>query len=161
MFAPSGRLGGWASSSVIDMCGRAQNSRPTPTATSSGADSVSSHLIDSAPRSTTHRFNAQKIMKPITSPVPPRAFQPSNTEPRNRWMARPPNMVWMPNQPQATTARIRQGTLEPRMPNDERSSTGNGMPYLVPGKALRVSGISTIRLASKIASKASPTLRPK
>ncbi|MNC60375.1 hypothetical protein D3C75_1102490 [compost metagenome] len=77
-------MGGCASNSVIDMCGNAQNSRPTPTATSKGADSVSSHLIDSAPRSTTHRFRAQKIMKPITSPVPSRAFQLSNIEPRNR-----------------------------------------------------------------------------
>jgi hypothetical protein len=93
--------------------------------------------------------------------VPPRDFQPSNTEPRNRWIARPPNIVWIPNQPQATSARIRHGTLEPRMPNDERSNTGNGMPYLVPGKALRVSGISTMMLASRIASSASPTLRPK
>ncbi|MNG17546.1 hypothetical protein D3C84_1015400 [compost metagenome] len=143
------------------MCGRAQISRPSPTATSSGAERVSSHLMDSEPRSTTHRFSAQKIMKPITSPVPPRAFQPSNREPRNRWMANPPNIVWIPNQPQATRARIRQGTLEPITPNDERSNTGNGMPYLVPAKALRVSGIRTMTLASRIASNASPTLRPK
>ncbi|MNH30201.1 hypothetical protein D3C79_904820 [compost metagenome] len=76
-------------------------------------------------------------------------------------MARPPNMVWMPNQPQATSARIRQGTLEPMMPNEERSNTGNGMPYLVPGNALSVSGISTTVLASRMASSASPTVRPK
>ena len=43
-------------------------------------------------------------------------------------MAEPPIQVWMPNQPQATSARIRAGTLAPRMPNDDRSSTGNGMP---------------------------------
>ncbi|MNE41401.1 hypothetical protein D3C80_1354710 [compost metagenome] len=70
-------------------------------------------------------------------------------------------MVWMPNQPHATKARIRHGTLEPMMPNEERNSTGKGMPYLVPGKALSVSGISTTVLASRIASNASPTVRPK
>ncbi|MNS93731.1 hypothetical protein D3C72_1279240 [compost metagenome] len=64
--------------------GIAHTNKPMPTATSNGADKVSSHLIDSAPRITTHRFNAQNTMKPITSPVPPRDFQPSNTEPRNR-----------------------------------------------------------------------------
>ncbi|MNN03393.1 hypothetical protein D3C81_1160810 [compost metagenome] len=77
-------MGGWASSSVIDMCGNAQNSRPKPTATNSGADRVSSHLIDSAPRNTTHKLRAQNTMKPITSPVPPSAFQSSKIEPRNR-----------------------------------------------------------------------------
>ncbi|MNE70698.1 hypothetical protein D3C80_1665110 [compost metagenome] len=67
----------------------------------------------------------------------------------------------MPNQPQATTARIRHGTLEPRMPKEERSSTGKGIPYLVPAKAFSVRGIRTMTLASRIASSASPTLRPK
>ncbi|MNG04389.1 hypothetical protein D3C84_875150 [compost metagenome] len=118
-------------------------------------------MIDSAPRSTTHRLRVQKSMKPITSPLPPRLFQGSKIEPSSRWMARPPNMVWMPNQPQATTARIRQGTLEPITPKEERNSTGKGMPYLVPGKAFRVSGTSTTILASRIASSASPTDRPK
>ncbi|SVJ78420.1 Uncharacterised protein [Klebsiella pneumoniae] len=126
--APSGRFGGCASSSLTDMCGSAHTSRPRPTSTSSGAESVSSHLIDSAPRSTTHRFSPQNRRKPITSPVPPRAFQAGKIEPRKRWIASPPNSVWMPNQPHATTARIRHGTLEPMMPNEARSSTGKGMP---------------------------------
>jgi len=47
------------------------------------------------------------------------------------------------------------------MPKEERSNTGKGMPYLVPAKALRVSGINTTILASKIASSASPTDNPK
>ncbi|MNR60201.1 hypothetical protein D3C85_1816290 [compost metagenome] len=51
--------------------------------------------------------------------------------------------------------------LEPRTPKDERSNTGNGIPYLVPGNALSVSGINTIMLANRIASSASPTLSPK
>ncbi|MCY1433292.1 hypothetical protein D9M71_493170 [compost metagenome] len=70
-------------------------------------------------------------------------------------------MVWMPNQPHATRARIRHGMLEPSTPKDERSNTGKGIPYLVPGKALSVRGISTMMLANRIASSASPTVRPK
>jgi hypothetical protein len=36
------------------------------------------------------------------------------------------------------------------MPNDERSNTGNGIPYLVPGKGVqRQSGISTMMLANQ------------
>jgi hypothetical protein len=52
----------------------------------------------------------------------------------------------MPNQPQATTARSIAGTLAPTVPNDERTSTGNGTPYFVPGCALRRIGTSTMTL---------------
>ncbi|MOA68611.1 hypothetical protein D3C78_1963170 [compost metagenome] len=51
--------------------------------------------------------------------------------------------------------------LEPRIPKLERSNTGNGMPYLVPGKAFSVRGISTMMLANRIANSASPTVNPK
>jgi hypothetical protein len=44
----------------------------------------------------------------------------------------PPIQVWMPNQPQATSARSSDGTCAPSDPNDARASTGNGMPYFVP-----------------------------
>ena len=40
----------------------------------------------------------------------------------------PPNSVCTPNQPQATIARISDGTFEPMMPNEARSTTGQGMP---------------------------------
>jgi hypothetical protein len=40
----------------------------------------------------------------------------------------PPIHVWMPNQPQATTARRTAGTFAPRVPNEARAKTGNGMP---------------------------------
>ena len=73
----------------------------------------------------------------------------------------PPNSVWMPNHPQATSARISAGTLEPMIPNEERSMTGKGMPNLVPPKALRIRGTSTMTLATKIAHSASPTDKPK
>ncbi|MNE41402.1 hypothetical protein D3C80_1354720 [compost metagenome] len=77
-------MGGWAISSLIETLGKAHTSSPAPTSTSNGADRVSSHLIDSAPRSTTHRFRHQNSMKPITSPVPPKAFQSADNDPRNR-----------------------------------------------------------------------------
>ena len=40
----------------------------------------------------------------------------------------PPNHVWMPNHPQATSARRTAGTLAPSTPNEARAKTGNGMP---------------------------------
>ena len=73
----------------------------------------------------------------------------------------PPNIVWMPNHPQAISARISAGTFEPTMPKDERSRTGNGMPYFVPGKAFSVSGIRITTLATRIVHSASTTDRPK
>ena len=49
------------------------------------------------------------------------------------WSASPPIQAWMPNQPQATSARISAGTFEPSVPYAARAKTGNGMPYFVPG----------------------------
>lgn len=43
-------------------------------------------------------------------------------------MAPPPTQVWMPNHPQATSARMMEGTLAPQMPNEARASTGKGTP---------------------------------
>ena len=51
---------------------------------------------------------------------------------RTTKIAPPPIQVWMPNQPQATPARIRAGRLAPKTPNDARAKTGYGMPYFVP-----------------------------
>ena len=39
-------------------------------------------------------------------------------------------------------------TLAPRMPKLDRTSTGKGIPYLVPGCELSRIGISTMRLPS-------------
>ena len=122
---------------------------------------TSRYLIDSEPRSTTQTFATQKMKKPMTSPTPPSCFQLSNIAASIRCTAMPPNKVWMPNHPQATSARISAGTLEPMMPNEERSMTGNGMPNFVPPKALSVSGISTMTLAMNTAHNASPTESPK
>ena len=43
-------------------------------------------------------------------------------------MAAPPIHVWIPNQPQATSARIRAGMFEPSVPKEARIKTGKGMP---------------------------------
>jgi hypothetical protein len=64
----------------------------------------------SEPRMTTRILATQKMKKPMTSPVPPRAAQESDTADSSRWIAMPPNSVWMPNHPQATMARISEGT---------------------------------------------------
>ena len=97
----------------------------------------------------------------MTSPTPPSCAQLSDIAASIRCTAMPPNSVWMPNQPQATSARISAGTFEPMMPNEERSITGKGMPNFVPPKALSVSGMSTMTLAMKTHHKASPTESPK
>src|SRR4029453_9915832 len=159
--ASAGRLPGRANSSVMEACGHAQISSPAPTHNSNGAAKASRRLIDSEPRITTQTLADQKIMKPRTSPPPPSCFQPSDRAESSRLTAMPPNSVWMPNQPQATSARISAGTLEPMIPNEERSITGKGMPNLVPPNALRISGIRTMTLATKIAQSASPTESPK
>ena len=54
----------------------------------------------------------------------------------------------MPNQAQATAARIRAGRLAPRRPKEARARTGKGMPYLGPACPVSSIGASTIRLAS-------------
>ena len=108
--------------------GHAQTIRPTATRSSSGAASASRCLIDSEPRITTMTLAIQKMKKPSTSPIPPSDAQPSEMAENIRWMAMPPNIVCTPNQPQATSARISDGTFEPMMPNEARSTTGQGMP---------------------------------
>ena len=63
-----------------------------------------------------------------------------------------PIHVWMPNQPHATSARAIAATFAPRMPKLDRTSTGNGMPYLVPGCELSRIGMSTMKLPSETVS---------
>ena len=61
-------------------------------------------------------------------------------------IAAPPIHVWMPNHPQATSARKIDGTWAPMTPNGPRTSTGNGMPYFVPACAFSTIGIRTMKL---------------
>ena len=94
-----------------------------------------SRRIDSIPRWTIRRLSDQKSMKhtawgaliPRTGSGPPED-RPGAKTPSIRKRASPPIQVWMPNQPQATKARRSAATLAPRVPNEARQSTGNGMP---------------------------------
>ena len=65
-------------------------------------------------------------------------------------MAAPPIHVWMPNQPQPTIARSKQGRCVPCRPNEARANTGKGMPYFVPACALSTMGINTMTLPRKM-----------
>ena len=58
----------------------------------------------------------------------------------------------MPNQPHATSARSIAGTFAPRTPKLARHSTGNDTPYFVPACALRIIGMSTMVLPSRMVS---------
>ena len=76
------------------------------------------------------------------------------------WSASPPIQAWIPNQPQATSARISAGTFEPSVPYAARANTGNGMPYFVPGCEFSKIGASTIVLPSRIVTSACDQLMP-
>src|SRR6266478_3267277 len=74
--------------------------------------------------------------------------------------ASPPIHAWMPNQPQATSARISAGTFEPSVPYAARANTGNGMPYLVPGCEFKRIGIRTIVFPSRMVTSACDQFMP-
>ena len=84
---------------------------------------------------------------------PPTSAQPRHSVVISVSIASAPIQVWIPNQPHATSARAIAATFAPRMPKLERTSTGNGMPYFVPGCALSSIGISTIKLPSETVSR--------
>jgi hypothetical protein len=66
----------------------------------------------------------------------------------------------IPNQPHAISARISAGRFEPAVPYAARASTGNGMPYFVPGCEFKRIGASTMMLPSRIVSSACHQLMP-
>ena len=112
-------------------------------------------------------FNAQKARKLIHSagvcpPIgPPSAVaQPGNSVRRRTCTAWPPIHVWMPNQPQATSARSKAGRLDPYTPYEARAKTGKGIPYFVPGCELSRIGARTIRFPSAMVISAWPQLIP-
>ena len=79
------------------------------------------------PRRMIATWKSQKAAKAI-----PRC-QPMSDQPPQSWFinassARAPSQVWIPNQPQATIARAIAAMFAPRIPNDARTNTGNGMP---------------------------------
>src|SRR5258705_630417 len=81
---------------------------------------------------------------------PSSVCQPGMMALKNVFSASPPIQAWMPNQPQATIARISAGTFDPRVPYAARAKTGNGIPYFVPGCELSRIGTNTIGLPRRI-----------
>src|SRR5215831_17779135 len=100
------------------------------------------------------KVSALGIWRPNTvklPPIDPNAGQRASTKVRRAW---PPMNVWIPNQPQATIARRIAGTFAPLVPNEARARTGNGIPYFVPGCALRRIGPSTMMFPRPMVSSA-------
>src|ERR671913_475769 len=104
----------------------AQASNARPDTIRKGAAHTSSALIASLPRTITAMFRSQNARNP--SAMAKGGSHCGTATFIIVWMACPPIHVWMPNQPQATTDRIRAGTLDPWIPNEARASTGNGIP---------------------------------
>ncbi len=74
--------------------------------------------------------------------------------------ASPPIQAWMPNQPQATSARINAGTFDPSVPYAARAKTGNGMPYFVPGCEFSRIGMRTMVLPRRMVTSACDQFMP-
>src|SRR5688572_1289677 len=102
-------------------------------------------FIDQNSRNESHSVGVCPPMGP-----PREVAQPGTKDPKNVCSACPPIHAWMPNQPQATRARISAGRFDPTVPYAARAKTGNGMPYFVPGCELSSIGASTIVLPKRI-----------
>jgi hypothetical protein len=92
---------------------------------------------------------AQKTKK-VMNWCPATFAQPPQAPVMRASRANPPIQVWMPNQPQATKALAIAAKLAPRTPNEERTKTGKGTPYLVPGWAFNSTGMRTMTLPKEI-----------
>ena len=140
----------------------------TPRTRTSGALQFSNTRTAFIPNTMMPMFTSQKMpkvmalgtLRPRMLAPPPMSVKAGQTAVRKVRTASPPMKVWMPNHPQATIARSSAGTLAPIVPKLLRASTGNGMPYLVPGCALSRIGISTIRLPSAMVSSACHQFMP-
>src|SRR3954451_9786583 len=126
---------------------KAQISSATLEPSSSGAAKLSRNLMPSMPRRMIATWIAQKTANAIAL-WPVTSAQPAVSVVISVSSASAPIQVWIPNQPQATSARAIAATFAPRIPKLERTSTGNGMPYLVPGCEFSRIGISTMVLPS-------------
>jgi hypothetical protein len=146
-----------------------QTMRPRKTMIRNGAAQPSNRLIASMPHRMIMMLRAQKTAKlshsvqgcAAASPIPiemvPAVAQKEsgpNSAATTANSAVPPIHVWMPNQPQATKARISAGRLAPYVPNDARAMTGYGIPYLVPAWLIASIGTRTSTFARKIVNSA-------
>jgi hypothetical protein len=109
------------------------SSANAPTRTS-GAAQFSKRRSVSMPRTITTTWMIQNTAKESHSVHGSPAVEPAllHQEPKalppSAKIAPPPIQVWMPNQTQATIARMTAGRLAPRRPKEARAKTGNGMP---------------------------------
>ena len=103
--------------------------------------------MPSMPRRMIATWTSQKTPKAIAL-WPLMSAQPLHSVVISVSSASAPIHVWMPNQPQATSARAMAATFAPRMPKLDRTSTGNGIPYFVPACELSRIGMSTMKLPS-------------
>src|SRR3954468_22237933 len=126
---------------------KAQISSATLEPSRSGAAQLSRNLMPSMPRRMIATWMSQNTANAIAL-WPPTSAQPDVSVVISVSSASAPIQVWMPNQPHATSARAIAATFAPRIPKLERTSTGNGIPYLVPGCEFSRIGIRTIRLPS-------------
>ncbi len=62
------------------------------------------------------RNDSHSVVVCPANPAPSSVGQPGITVLKNTCSASPPIQAWMPNQPQATSARISAGTFEPSVP---------------------------------------------
>jgi len=127
----------------------AHNKSNAPPPRSSGADQLSSTLIPSVPLRMIRTWIAQKTANAIAM-LPGICAQPGQAALRRASRANAPIHVCMPNHPHATIARSIAATFAPRTPKLARQSTGKEIPYFVPAWALRIIGMSTITLPSRI-----------
>src|SRR5258705_710847 len=96
------------------------------------------------------RNDSHSVVVWPAAPAPSRVGQPGTTVLKNVYSASPPIQAWIPNQPQATSARINAGTLEPKVPYAARANTGNGIPYFVTGCEFIRIGTRTMVLPRRI-----------
>jgi hypothetical protein len=116
-------------------------------------------LIPSVPLKITATWISQNTRNAIAV-WPGTPTHPGHAARTSASRASPPIQVWIPNQPQATTARSIAGMLAPRTPKLARQSTGNEMPYLVPACALSTIGSSTMVLPRRMVTIACHQLIP-
>ena len=108
--------------------------------------------MPSMPRRMIATWMAQKTAKAIAL-WPVTSAQPEVSVVMSVSRASAPIHVWIPNQPHATSARAMAATFAPRMPKLDRTSTGKGMPYFVPGCELSRIGMRTRKLPSDTVSR--------
>src|SRR5215207_5257483 len=124
-----------------------------PPSRRSGAARDSKTFTPSTPNIMITTCITQK-MKKAMNVCPGTLAHPPRTAVVRASRAAPPSQVCMPNQPQATSALAIAAKFAPLTPNEARTKTGKGTPYLVPAWALRSIGTRTSMLPREIVSSA-------